>query len=121
MKLLLDMGLAQKTAAFLREHGFDAVHLRDQQLQRLPDAQIVQKALAEERIILTHDLDFSQIVALSHSQYPSVITFRLANMSAPNVNHYLYEVLERFDAELTGGALISVTEQAIRVRQLPIL
>ena len=49
MKFLLDMGLAQRTAALLRAGGFDAILLRDQQLQRLPDAQIVQKALAEDR------------------------------------------------------------------------
>ncbi|MEZ4737023.1 MAG: DUF5615 family PIN-like protein [Caldilineaceae bacterium] len=97
MKLLLDMGLAQRTAAFLR----------DQQLQRLPDEQIVQKALAEHRIILTHDLDFSRIVALSGGQFPSVITFRLTDMRAPVVNRYLLDVLNRFAGELSDGALIT--------------
>ena len=120
MKLLLDMGLAQRTSEFLRSHGFDAIHLRDQQLERLPDEQIVQKAVTEKRIILTHDLDFSRIVALSHDRYPSVITFRLADMRAPTVNRYLQDILGRFSEELTAGALISVTEQAIRVRQLPV-
>jgi predicted nuclease of predicted toxin-antitoxin system len=120
MNFLLDMGLAQRTVLFLRAHGFDAIHLREQQLQRLPDEQIVQKAVAENRIILTHDLDFSRIVALSRGQYPSVVTFRLADMRAPAVNHYLQEVLDRFSAELSAGALISVTEQAIRIRQLPV-
>jgi len=120
MNFLLDMGLAQRTALFLRAQGYDAVHLREQGLQRLPDEQIVQKALAENRIILTHDLDFGQIVALSRGQYPSVITFRLADMRAPTVNQYLQEVLARFAAELMTGALISVTEQAIRLRRLPV-
>ena len=120
MNFLLDMGLAQRTALFLRTQGYDAIHLREQGLQRLADEQIIQKALAEDRIILTHDLDFSRIVALSRGQYPSVITFRLADMRAPAVNQYLQEVLARFAAELTAGALISITEQTIRVRKLPI-
>lgn len=120
MKFLLDMGLARRTAHFLRANGYDAVHLRDEGLQRLPDEEIVQKAVAEARIILTHDLDFGRIVALSRNQYPSVVTFRLSDMRAPVVNGYLQEVLERFALELRTGALISVTDQAIRVRQLPV-
>ena len=37
MKFLLDMGLASSTAGFLRDLGYDAVHLREQGLQRLDD------------------------------------------------------------------------------------
>ena len=35
MKFLADMGLARSTVAFLRSRGHDAVHLRDEGLQRL--------------------------------------------------------------------------------------
>jgi predicted nuclease of predicted toxin-antitoxin system len=87
MKFLLDMGLARSTALFLRQHGYEAVHLREQGLQRLSDEAIIVKAIQENRIILTHDLDFGRIVALSHRQYPSVITFRLDNMQPVQVNH----------------------------------
>lgn len=120
MKFLLDMGLGQSTAAFLRSHGHDVVHLRDEGLQRLEDEKIIEKAHREDRVILTHDLDFGRIIALSRSQFPSVITFRLGNMQPAHVNHYLTEVLNQFTAELEAGALVSVNEQAIRVRLLPI-
>lgn len=120
MKFLLDMGLSPRTATFLRDLGFDAIHLREQGLQRLPDEEIVQKALLEARIILTHDLDFGRIVSLSKRQYPSVVTFRLSVMQATVVHQYLQEVLHRFSAELDEGALISVTDQAIRIRLLPV-
>lgn len=120
MKFLLDMGLAASTANFLREQGHDAVHLRDQGLQRLPDPDIISKARDEARIILTHDLDFSRIIALSRSHRPSVITFRLSDMQPSHVNHYLTQVLDRFSTLLDQGALVSVNEQAIRVRPLPI-
>jgi predicted nuclease of predicted toxin-antitoxin system len=120
MKFLLDMGLAQSTAHDLRTHGYDAVHLRDQGLQRLHDYDIVQKAIAEGRVILTHDLDFGRIVALSHNRVPSVVTFRLADMRAANVNRHLDSILSQFADKLEQGALISVTDQMIRVRGLPV-
>lgn len=120
MKFLLDMGLARSTAAFLRAAGHDAVHLRDQGLQRLEDDQIIAKAKGEDRVILTHDLDFSQLIALSQANLPSVITFRLADMRPDQVNRRLDEVLARFSELLEQGALISVSELGIRVRPLPI-
>lgn len=120
MKFVLDMGLAQSTARYLQALGHDAVHLRDQGLQRLPDAQIIQKARAESRIILTHDLDFSRLVAISQSRLPSVITFRLKDMRPAQVNRYLNEALNRFAADLQSGALISIGDNGIRVRRLPI-
>jgi len=120
MKFLLDMGLARSTADFLRQQGHDAVHLREQGLQRLDDQGIVDKARLEGRVILTHDLDFGRIVALSQSRLPSVITFRLSDMQPRQVNRYLAEVLNRFAEQLESGTLVSVNEQAIRVRALPI-
>ena len=114
------MGLARRTACFLRDQGYDTVHLRDQGLQKLADEGIIAKAGLEERVVLTHDLDFGRLVALSQSHLPSVITFRLDNMQPDQVNRHLDEVLARFTEQLSVGALISVSERAIRVRQLPI-
>ena len=95
MKLLLDMGLAQSTARLLRTQGHDAIHLREQGLQRLDDQLIVAKALHEDRIIVTHDLDFGRIVALSGDRSPaslpsglrtcertkSIVTFRTFSLA----------------------------------------
>jgi len=120
MKFLADMGLARSTVAFLRAQGHDAVHLRDQGLQRLEDDEIVEKAREEGRVILTHDLDFGRIVAVSRASVPSVITFRLDDMRPVQVNRYLTEVLAQFARQLEAGALVSVNERGIRARSLPI-
>ena len=120
MKFLLDMGLARSTADFLRVRGYNAVHLREAGLQRLSDVRVVELAQAEDRAILTHDLDFSRIVAVSRARLPSVITFRLADMRPARVNFYLDEALGRFAAQVESGALVSVSERGIRVRLLPV-
>lgn len=44
MRLLLDMGVSPRTADFLRQSGYDAVHLWEERLERLSDAEIVTKA-----------------------------------------------------------------------------
>jgi hypothetical protein len=41
-------------------------------------------------------------------------------MRAVQVNAYLQDVLQRFADELESGALLSISEDALRLRRLPI-
>lgn len=120
MKFLADMGISQSTTVFLKEQGFDAVHLRDQNLQRLPDPEIIQKGYAEGRIILTCDLEFGSLMAASGNIQPSVILFRLEDETPGNVNRRLLDVLESSQSALEQGAIIAVEETRHRIRLLPI-
>ena len=51
MKFLADMGISQRTVEYLREVDFDAIHLREQGLQKFQDPIILEKARAEDRIL----------------------------------------------------------------------
>jgi len=119
-RLLLDMGIAQSTGQHLRSYGYDVVHLSEQGLERLPDDRIVAKAQDEERAIVTHDLDFGRIVALSGHSVPSIVTLRLSNMTPARVNIVLQAALEDAAQSLEDGALVTVTDGGIRIRTLPI-
>ena len=120
MKFLVDMGLSPRSAAFLRGLGHDAVHLHDVGLDRLSDTNILTVALEEGRVILTHDLDFGDLMAASKAHLPSVVIFRLRNMSADHVDRYLRILLANYLDRLIAGVVISVTEREIRIRSLPI-
>lgn len=114
------MGLARSTARFLEAHGHDAVHLRSLGLGRMSDEEVVEKARSEGRVVLTHDLDYGRIIALSQGDIPSVVTFRLSDMRPAEVNRWLSMVIDRFRRDLQAGALVSVSDRGIRVRRLPI-
>ena len=120
IRFLLDMGLARSTAEFLRSLGHDAIHLRDEGLQRLPDDRIVTKAQVEGRTIITHDLDFGRIVALSGDNVPSIVTLRLTDMTPARVNDALRAFLDDASRSLEGGALVTITDGGIRIRTLPV-
>jgi len=77
MRFLADMGVSWRVVQWLRETGHDATHLREQDLHRLPNGGIFTKAEDERRIILTWDLDFTEIVALSNTRIVSAVVFRL--------------------------------------------
>lgn len=121
MKFLADMGISPKSALFLRDLGYDSFHLNELGLGKFADSDILLKAKIEGFVVLTHDLDFSELMAASKAKLPSVITFRLRNMKAENVNRYLKKILNSYQNELQTGVVISVTEGLIRIRKLPIL
>ena len=79
MRFLADVGVAPRVVGWLREQGHEAHHLSEEGLHRLPDAEIFQKAIREQSILLTFDLDFAEIVAFSGGAEVSVILFRLDN------------------------------------------
>jgi predicted nuclease of predicted toxin-antitoxin system len=120
MKFLADMAISQSTVLWLRQQGHDAYHVRDEGMQRSLDQEILAKARAEERILLTLDLDFGYLMAVSGAVLPSLIIFRLGNETATAVTHRLEEALACCEKDLLAGALVTVDDNTIRVRQLPI-
>ncbi|MBD2597779.1 hypothetical protein BCD64_13635 [Nostoc sp. MBR 210] len=120
MKFLADMGISLRTISWLRSGGYDVVHLRDEGLQRLPDNEILIKARTERRILLTVDLDFAQLLAVSGDNLPSVILFRLGNENYDVINERLTQVLRECQEDLEAGSIISVSNETFRVRRLPI-
>jgi predicted nuclease of predicted toxin-antitoxin system len=76
--------------------------------------------LQESRVILTWDLDFAEILALSGTQIVSAVIFRLLNARSAHVIPRLQRVLAESGHDLEARAIISVEEQRHRVRLLPI-
>jgi predicted nuclease of predicted toxin-antitoxin system len=120
MKFLADMGISQRTIAWLQEQGHDALHVRDLNMQRAADADILAKAREEVRVLLTLDLDFGYLMAVSGDRLPSVVIFRLGNETSEFITARLEDALDCCRDDLREGAIVAVEEAAIRVRRLPI-
>ena len=119
MRFLADMGVAIGVVNWLRQNGHDAKHLREEGLHRIPNGEIFAKAISENRIVITFDLDFGEIVALSKKERVSLILFRLHNTRTPHLINRLSTVLEDSAEALEQGAVIVVEESRHRVRYLP--
>src|SRR5271165_3346515 len=81
MRFLGDMGVSWRVIEWLRAAGHDAVHLRDEGLQRLPNGDIFQKGFTEQRIVLTFDVDFGEILAESAGRVVSVVRNTCASVT----------------------------------------
>jgi predicted nuclease of predicted toxin-antitoxin system len=120
MRFLADMCVDVRVVDWLRKKGYDATHLRDQGLHRMPNGDIFEKAVREDRIVITFDLDFGEIAALTAGRKASVILFRLKNTRTSHVIERLSAVIEGFAAALEKGAIITSEETRYRVRYFPV-
>ncbi len=119
MRFLADMGVSLRIVEWLQAQGHDAVHLRSQGLQRLPDSEVFRKAVAEARVLLTFDLDFGELAAFSAGGHTGVIIFRLHNTRTPHVMERLSSALAACALDLETGAVALIEETRVRVRHLP--
>jgi predicted nuclease of predicted toxin-antitoxin system len=86
----------------------------------MSDPLILRKAREEGRVLLTHDLDFGELMAASGAELPSVVIFRLHDMRPERVNVYLEQVVIEHGEILEKGVIVSVSERQIRLRNLPV-
>ena len=121
MKLLLDQGVPLRAVALLRAAGIDALHASDAGLSAAADADIVEISREAGWTIVTLDADFHALVALSGRNAPSTIRIRVEGLKGPETARLLASVVESCGADLEAGALVTVDENGIRVRRLPIV
>ena len=121
MKLLLDQGLPRSTVLLLRNVGIEAAHVGDRGLATASDAKILDIGRNEGSVVVTLDADFHALLVLSGAAGPSVIRIRIEGLRAEDLSTLLIKVIEVCNDDLTRGAMVSVTENGIRVRRLPFI
>jgi predicted nuclease of predicted toxin-antitoxin system len=120
MRLLADLHISPRTVQFLRRLGHDVVRVSDVAPPSLPDQEIIALAVREHRAVLTQDLDFSRLVALSGARQPSLISLRLSTARIERVNDALEQALPTLESSVQDGAAITIEDHRIRVRRLPL-
>lgn len=119
-RLLLDQGAPRSTAQILNAQGWDVLHVGEVGMSKADDRAILEYAGREHRVCVTLDADFHAILALAGSAGPSVIRLRREGLDGERLARLLTAIWPKIEARLTKGALVTVTEHALRVRHLPI-
>jgi predicted nuclease of predicted toxin-antitoxin system len=121
MKFLIDNALSFRVAVLLHEAGYDSAHVRDYGLGDASDDVILERALQEERIIISADTDFGTLLANLQTNKPSFILLRWAELRlAEDQVHVILNNLPSIAESLVDGAIIVIEPKRIRIRKLPI-
>jgi len=81
MKFLLDMPVSPSLLNVIHAYGHEGVHAHEIGKDKASDAELLEIARSEGRIIITADLDFPRLLALSLAEGPGIILFRGGNYS----------------------------------------
>lgn len=120
MKLLIDMNLSPRWLGVLEAAGFEALHGSDVGPLDAPNAESMSFARNGDLVVLTHDLDFGAILAVTKGAKPSVVQRRAGDVSPEAAAAVVIAAPNAASADLERGALLTVDAARARIRLLPL-
>jgi len=120
MKILVDMNLSPGWAGFLNGNGIEAVHWSSIGSPDAPDSEIMTYAKAYDFTVLTNDLDFGYILAITRDKRPSVIQMRIGALGYDRIGAVVLGAIKLLVADIDKGALVTIDPRKIRVTLLPL-
>ena len=110
----MDEGADLRLGTYVSTLGHDVAAVAGGHLSGLGDRDILAAAHREQRVLITEDLGFGELVFRQNLPHSGVILLRLGKANLPMKTDLLNEVLEKYSERL--GSFVVVTERAIRIR-----
>ena len=121
MRFLLDQNQSPLLVGPLTVAGHDGVHVRDLGMSRAADRVILDYAVKDQRIVLSGDTDFGELLAMSNAALPSVVLLRRqGDRRAAQIAALVLANLEAVSEDLAAGAIVVLETDRVRVRRLPL-
>jgi predicted nuclease of predicted toxin-antitoxin system len=120
MKFLLDVGISPRLGKLLMTNGHTYRYIPEHYSKKSSDETIMEIAIENEEVIITHDLDFGALLAFSKNARPSTILFRIHHIVPELFYNLIVNNWKTIEEPLKKGALVIIENNNIRIRRLPI-
>ena len=114
MRFIVDESTGFGIARYLQSEGHDVLIVAEV-MPEADDVTILQRAFVEERIVVTNDKDFGELIFRLRERHHGVILLRLQNESGSNRIQVMTALMTQFASQLPGHFTV-VTEQKVRFR-----
>jgi predicted nuclease of predicted toxin-antitoxin system len=116
VRLLLDENLSPLQAAALRQDGHDAVSIVEMGLSGAPDPQVRAFAIQENRILVTMDADFADMLRFPPAGTPGVIRLKIHPPTEAAIRVQIQRTLQVLKDTSIAGCLAVSHGDMIRIR-----
>jgi predicted nuclease of predicted toxin-antitoxin system len=117
MNFKTDENLPVEVAELLRQRGHDVFSVIEQQLAGHPDIDVATTCQAEQRALVTLDLDFADVRAYPPAAYSGLIVLRPGMQTVTAIVRLADQMARYLDSETLAGCLWIVEEQRVRIRE----
>lgn len=101
MNVLVDVSAGQTVADLIRSLGHDTAFVRDRD-PSMPDVDILAWAVAEDRLVVTMDKDFGELVYRSGQPHAGVLLLRLEAARLAERIRVVTDIFTNHGADLPG-------------------
>ena len=116
MRFIVDESTGMAVVGYLRESGHDVLAVGEA-MPQANDAQILDTAGKEERILITNDKDFGELVYRTGQSHFGVLLLRLQDEGSANRVRMIKSVIDTYADQLVGHFVVA-TEKAVRIRSV---
>lgn len=117
MQFKIDENLPIDAAELLRQAAHGALTIHDQQMEGQSDPQVASVCQSEQRVLLTLDLDFSDIRAYPPAEYFGIVVLRPRSQAKPAVLSLIRQIIPLLDSEPLIGNFWIVQDTGLRIRE----
>lgn len=114
---LTDENVPPALAEFLRQKGFDVKEAREEGTAGFSDSKIIELARMEERVLVTFDRHFANLLLYPLSSHYGIIRIRIHPPLLSDLIQSLEHFLLKFDLATIKGTLIVLEREGYRVRR----
>ena len=117
MRFLTDENIPRDVVRMLRDLGHDVMDVREQGMGGAADADISEAAKSGDRVLVTMDTDFANILQYPPHEYAGVIVLRVPRPTRRRIAEALKEFLAVVNEKDIEHSLVIVGPGAYRVRK----
>ena len=117
MKFKIDENLLVDAVKTFQEAGYNTVSVLDQSLQGCSDKTLISICKNENRILVTLDIDFANLLTYPPQEYAGIIVLRLKKYDKKHILTVLEKLISFMSKKLPESELWIVEENKIRIRK----
>ena len=116
LKFLADVNVEKDIVELLRAFGFDVLWIPDYNC-RMNDEELLNLANKEDRILVTNDKDFGEIIFLQKKVSAGIILIRVKGQNIGKKIRSLKKLLKYYVDRISGNFVV-ISDKRIRIRPL---